>query len=379
MKKVLVSAIAISLMASLFSVYPNMGKSAVMEGISVDQKNEAPIPGNAMTISNFGKGQTFKPEFNILTSVDVYLKTRVEGAKITATIKDSADQVVTTSAEGTMVQAGVAPNTWETLSFSSPYGPLIPGQTYKIVLTCPGNNQTKWGYNTGNQYANGQAVGGGNPASEDFLFKTYGKLESASLNADHPATGSAVPQNQVDVSQNIALPTLSYILKNDEKINAPIENVVELKEKDKLKVFGKATANYNLVLFADSDNYSAIADKNGEWNIEIDTDKLTKDSEITIKAQAQTSDLKGSEIAVLFKVKKASEKAVTNVEPRTFLQKLLTDYFLYLVIGLLVLLAGLTVLLYYLVKKREVKKPAPLEKSSFLNEKPKKKIKIIQN
>lgn len=381
MKKTLILLIAVSLLAGILGIYPNIGKSAVMEGITLDQKNEQPIQGLGMTISNYGKGQTFKPEFNILTGVEVYLMNRMEGGQIMATIKNSNGQTVATSEVGTMVQAGLAPNTWETLNFASPYGPLIPGQTYQVILTCLLNNQTSWGYNLGNHYANGQAVGGANPASEDFLFRTYGKLESASLSADHPAAGSTPSQNQVSVSQNIALPTLSYVLKNNEKIEAPIEKVVLIKEKDKLKVFGKSTAGYSVVLFTDSDNYSGTVDKNGEWSIEIDTDKLTGDKEITIQGQAQTPEAKGSEIADLFKVKKITEKPVTKTEPRTFLQKLLTDYFLYLVAALVVLLIGLTVLLYYLTKKREALKPLekkPIEKIADA-EKPKKKIKIIQN
>lgn len=376
MKKVLILLTASSLMVGILGFYPNLGKGAVMEGIYLDQKNEFVSGGGAMTIASNNRRQTFKPTVSLITSAEVYLKNRKEGSKLMGVIKDSTGKAISTSEEITLVQANQAPNAWETISFPAPYGPYTPESTYTLVLSI-NDSQTQWTWNDGNKYDRGQALGGSSPSTQDFLFRIYGKLESASLNADHPATGSNASSGTA-ADQSIKSPTLGYVLKNGSKIEAPIDKTIEVTSKDSLKVAGNASSGLKVVLFVGDETYSGTADEGGTWEIEIDTSKLKEDI-FTVSAEARVDDAKASEKAELFKLKKVTEKAAATASPN-FLQELLTKYFPYLMGVLAALLTGFLATLYYLIKHRKSIGPKiePLKKA----EGPapaKKKIRLIQN
>lgn len=136
-----------------------------------DQANDSSIGSGYMTLytSTTTRAQTFSPTKKYLDSVDVYLKDRVKGSWVEATIiAETTGAVLATS--GTRMDDG---DGWQTISISATLDTNI---VYRVKIYNENSLNVKWTYNNTNPYSGGMAWSGLSTYNElnDFNFRTYG-------------------------------------------------------------------------------------------------------------------------------------------------------------------------------------------------------------
>lgn len=164
----------ISLFVLLFSFFPILQTKAFDE--AVDQKNTT-ISQAAVVIYNYGHNQTFTPDKDMLTKVQVYMKERRSGAGITLTVKKVSSGATVATSWQRMGEG----NGWEIfdLTNSNPDGYEIEiGQLYSIWLET-GYYSTDpvptWTRTDNNVYSGGTRMQNSTVyEDDDFVFATYG-------------------------------------------------------------------------------------------------------------------------------------------------------------------------------------------------------------
>lgn len=177
-----------------------------------------------------------------------------------------------------------------------------------------------------------------------------------------PTSTSAAAKKTIDTA--IASPTLEYIFVGETRTNAPMAGESVLTVGDILKIGGKSFANAGIAIIIGEKAYTGTADKDGKWELTIDTKDITAgDYKVTAQAQDTTKN-KGSSIVELFSLK-INAKTVANTtltpgpdkltSPWTRLLQLLNQYRWYMMGALLLIALGLSALLIYLIKKENKK------------------------
>lgn len=310
--------------------------------------------------------QTFKPTVNKIVAVHVYLKDRLDESTIILKIIDmtTGQAVITSSHVMVHIFDG-----WEMFNFSAPYANVTPGNTYGIKLNTY-DEVTRWYYGA-NGYANGAFQLDPNL---DTCFKVYGlQTEEPTPETTTTTTVSAGESEQVDDSQDgggedssesqdltsdqsIPEPSLSYIEKNGERIDVPIDTV-EVNQDGTLRVFGTSAPLDIVILSIGNMSFSTVADENGNWEILIDYSSLDEGESYDINAQAQNDELKESDVVKLFSLKVSPAGAVGEEEGEQLPASESNNLAVPFIIGIsLLLVAGIVILaIYFLKKKRKIK------------------------
>lgn len=367
----------------------------------VDQQNMV-ISQSSVTIYNYGHNQTFTPTVNVLTKVQVYLKDRSAGGNIILTIRDEIQDIQVLSINQRM-DSGTG---WEVFSLAG--GDelgyvLVPGNLHSIYLETSYYTEApvpKWVRSGTNSYSGGtrrqnETVYEG----DDFPFATWGysteeeeeEVPPSEENGDQqdqlPETGSETGDDQsqsqqqepdkpidageVEVDTTVEIPTLDYIVKNDEQMDAPIEDEVEISSEDILQIVGNAPADSKVLLFIGEIVYSTEVDSEGKWSIVVDPEDI-KEGEFLVQAQTQIDDDMGSEKAVLFTLNRVADKETSKIKwpvpeyiEQTLWQKLTVGAFrIYSIIGLSVLLVVFISLWLFIVWRREKSEKGKTEKKT---------------
>lgn len=151
--------------------------SVFAESIPFSEENTENL-GGSVTIFNYGWGQTFVPDGNVITSVSVYIKNREGGEKLNIELwsrpSESENRAFVYGIYGhTVVGSG---DGWETFDFTGKSGGLNIDNSlrYGIYLSTTSNN-LRWGY-SGNQYPNGFRIQGTEYlyTDSDLGFGVYG-------------------------------------------------------------------------------------------------------------------------------------------------------------------------------------------------------------
>lgn len=168
-------------------------------------------------------------------------------------------------------------------------------------------------------------------------------------------TGSTQPAGS-PLGQEVAPPVFTHIIKNNEKTEAPISGVVEIKEGDEISAFGTADKNAKLKIFAagvNGSSFDAVADESGNWLYRFDPLNV-REEESAVQAQVQKDDGMTSAVTEMFQIKKvAGVKSEAQNKKLTFWQNLLGKYRWYFFGILILFLIGLTTTFIILVKKRK--------------------------
>ncbi len=363
-KKVITGLICLSL---VFLLLPTQKTKAAPPG-AIDQSCAA-VVGNISILRSGGVKHYFKPSMNHITIVSASITSDGTGNKWNFTLRDNNDDVLATEQKT---------NDWAgrvTHYMGGFDAEVTPGIYYSIHLE-PDSGHTKW-YYTSNVDCdpNGFAYYDGSPQSKDMDFMTWGYNEASPQPDDDdpippgddstPSNDEAPPSTDIEIPSqsaeeakveedpSIESPILNYIEKNNEKTDAPIDEV-EIKEGDKLKLVGTSFKEARVVIFIGELAYYAYVDEDGSWSIDLPV--LDFDAGLyTVQAQAQTDD-KGSEIVDLFVLKRVVERE--KVEPPeqhklSLLGMLSGPYFWYTPGVLLALLVALLAVLIALIKMRK--------------------------
>lgn len=358
----------------------------------VDQQNTV-ISQGYVVIYNYGWNQTFTPTFNFLTKVQVYLKDRRTGSGITLTIRDETQGTLIVQSSHRMDDG----NGWEIFSLpgeGSGYL-IVPGNLHSIWIETAYYSEEpvpKWVKSGTNSYGGGTRRQNQTTYSDDLPFATWGySTEEEEPTPEEPTVdeppsenppedGEQKPAQKKDASdaqaqevdENIEAPELSYIKKNDEQMDAPIEGEVEFRSSDTLEIVGTAFPNATVVIFIGDNAYTITADENGDWTVLIDLSKISEGT-YTVQAQAKNEEGIGSVKTDLYILKKlADEKDEKQVEinpiqyPTLWEKLVVGPYRPFTLGGLVFLLVGLIALLLFIVWKREKKeKEAKKENKKF--------------
>lgn len=356
MKKIL---LAIMIFIFLIAMILPLNKTVAVENTK-DQSYEE-ISGTQWTTEIKGKSfsQVFKPTVNRITSVGFY----IDGAR-TSTIGygdldfniyaldggqlETPDKGPLFDGRGYHASDESGPR-WTGAALRPSFAIVTPGKSYKLEIqqdSISVEGSYKLGYNSVNNYQGGYFT---EIPNSDLLFRVYGYNETFSNppsegNTQQPTKKpNTVAPNPVE--QSVQKPTLSYILKNEQQINAPISEEIEISSKDSLKVAGTSLAGADVALFIGDKAYFSPVGNDGKWEISVEADNI-KEGSYTAQAQTQTKEGKGSEVVDFFKLKKIDQgtEEVKAPEPHklSFLAELFYGkYYLYTTIALLAALVFL--------------------------------------
>ncbi len=368
-KKIITGLICFSL---VFLLFPMQKTKAAPPG-AIDQSCAA-VVGNISILRSGGVKHYFKPSMNHITIISASVTSDGSGNKWNFTLRDNNDDIIATEQKT---------NDWAgriTHYMSGFDVKVTPGIYYSIHLE-PDSGHTKWYYTSNVDCdSNGFAYHDGSPQSRDMDFMTWGYNEAtppSQPDNDEPTPpgDNSTPSNdepippdtdvkiptqsaeeaQAEVDLNIASPILTYIEKNNERIDAPI-NELEIKEGDKLKLIGTSFEEAKVVIFMGELAYDAYVAEDGIWSIDLPVFDFDAGS-YTIQAQAQKDD-KGSKIVDFFDLKIIVEKEKVDPPEQhelSFWEMLAGPYFWYTTGTLSLLLLILVVVFIILEKKRREK------------------------
>jgi len=301
MRKLLVLFLALAFIGGLLCV-SKPGKAGVA-GAVLDQSFEQ-VAGSGSTIVDgwADRYQVFTPTKNHVVSIDVFLKNRKPGSIVNVTLINDSNLAFVAHGQASN-QLTMGGNGWETLPFTEPFPEVIPGSAFRMRLSI-NDNQTQWALNNGG-YAGGYFSLN---HSEDALFREYGRDEDTGTPATNIENPSQTQPAQATVDPSIPFPVLSYLVKTEKHINAPIKDTLEVSTKDTLQAFGTSFAGSHVVLFLNDKAVAATTDANGNWNYTFDMASFKTNEIVTVKAQAQNDQGAGSNIVELFKFKKVPKK-----------------------------------------------------------------------
>lgn len=348
MKKVISLLAAVIVLVGFFG----FGLLKASDGSAIDQSYEVMSMMGYGRVGLSGMGQTFRPTMNRISSVEVYLTNRTSDS-ITMIIQNPATKEIIGTETHSLTFAGDA--AWETFGFT-PSLVVRPDTEYVMYLSSNVDNNTRWMMSgDAPKYTRGFAVVVDVVKEYDMLFREYGK------NVTETPAGTAVttPAQTTTTTttagtESVKVPTLTYVMNGDKRIDAPITEDISVAEGAKVVLYGTSFKGAKVTVIVGNVGKPAEIDTDGNWTFTVDNSLIVEDS-ISVSAQAQDSTDKNSTVVVLAKLKKAAATVtVANAETKKpwyqdskFLMGLLA-------LGLLVL-AALGGLLYYLIKHRKPK------------------------
>lgn len=162
---------------------------------------------------------------------------------------------------------------------------------------------------------------------------------------------SATSTNPAASSQTVQPPTFSYLMKNGEKVEPPISEVVEIKEEDEVEAFGTAEKGLNVVLFVKGFAKKPTVDSEGNWSYKFVPSEIdTEESSVQIQAYTENGDT--SSVTEIFTIKRVAEAKAKTEKKASVWQNLLGKYRWLFFGGLAVLFAILATTLTVLIVKR---------------------------
>lgn len=190
----------------------------------------------------------------------------------------------------------------------------------------------------------------------DWTTFIAGQTAAASTSGTNSSTTQSTQSAKIDSS--IKSPTLEYVIYGGTKLAAPITGDLSIYADEVIKIGGKSFAGANIVLLMADKTFSGIADKNGNWEIVVDTKDIVAGS-YKITAQAQdTGKNKNSEAVDLFTLKiqekptdQVAAKSSSDDKKTNTRTQIIQKYLPYILIFLAVVFAGLSILLIVLLKR----------------------------
>jgi len=163
----------------------------------LDQQCNA-VPDEQVPSGGGSMYQTFKPAFDRLTKISVYIGD-----------ENRSDTLALQNEGGTTINSAsltVSVVNWYTFTFSQ-VSEVTSGATYRIAITTP-QIMTTWGNVHTGCYANGQAYLNGGTYGGDWLFQTYGYNYSSGTTqgTSDQGTGTATTPSST-TSSSIVKPT----------------------------------------------------------------------------------------------------------------------------------------------------------------------------
>lgn len=258
---------------------------------------------------------------------------RVDNAEITLTITRDSDG--STVGQVTQQLSGGMNEAWDTFAFNEPYVTVTPEETYSLNLLA-NEDQTRICY-TANNYARGYYR---TVPDTDWLFKIYGI--SVSTPSDPAATNQTPSTTTPATSSTISAP-----------------NNLQATYIDPLKVkltWTKSTSTnitgYNIYRSLNKNDLVKIGsvDKNtAEFQDQVG---LEHGKTYYYYVRAYTGTLESANSNEAFA---SVPTAVTATQNSTAAKPWYKKYLLYLIIGGVVLISGLAVLIYFLIKRKKSK------------------------
>ncbi|MBN1332052.1 hypothetical protein JW978_04180 [Candidatus Dojkabacteria bacterium] len=342
--------------------------------ITVDQQNTT-ISQASIVIYNYGHNQTFTPTYNVLTSLQVYLKDRRAGSNITLTVKDDTAGTTVLTA-GQRMDDGTG---WEVFNFvGDALGyVIVPGHQHSIWLETAYYSTSpvpQWVRSSNDTYAGGTRRQNSTVYSDDdFAFATFGYLmddgeeDEGDVTPD-PDDGSQPTPDENGQDQGTADdqstgaeedaaaeqtaqidPTISLVKVQigDETHLAPIEGILSLDSDETLTISGTATMNSILQVTIGDELFETLVNEEGVWTLSPELDNLETGIELTVIASYKDSELETS----LFQFTISSSDTGTSTSDKE------SNTLLTIVLIFLAVLFVLAILLAicYVVFKKEIK------------------------
>lgn len=326
----------------LFSFLATLPIQVLAYTENVDQENVNINSGYDIGIGASTKvGQTFQPSVNTLTKI--YVPLNDAKGSINVVVRDS----LTNASMGAVVRSfptKISGVSWQAFTFSSP---LTLSTSKKYIIRVTGGQDTDWVYGA-NTYSKGNTVlyppdGTTVDLNLDMGFKTYGynsivyipggiqppnisgstgqsqstdtgtnttspggstssEEGGSSVGTENSSSASPAESAKLPVDESIVVPTLTYVVKNNDIMDMSGKSELNVSTKDKLKILGKAPAGMRVMLFIGQTVLSNKANENGDWNVSLESAVL-KEGSYAVEAQTQGLSGKGSRIVKFFDLK----------------------------------------------------------------------------
>lgn len=159
-------------------------------------------------------------------------------------------------------------------------------------------------------------------------------------------TGDSGTQDVVD--NTVLPPALTLVTKNDEEIEPPIAEAIEVDDDDTIVISGESIANTTIVVEVGGETYKVTSDNDGLWSVTLDVTNIDI-GEYIVWGTAVSSEEEKSEKVELFSLEKVGDK-IASVEKE---DKNNMWQYLLLILFSLVLPAGGGLYYYFLVYKKK--------------------------
>ncbi|MBD3280393.1 hypothetical protein GF389_02625 [Candidatus Dojkabacteria bacterium] len=293
--------------------------------ITVDQQNTT-ISGSSVTIANYGHNQTFTPEYDVLTSLQVYLKDRRGGHNIDLTVMDeTAGQTVLTKSQRMSSGTG-----WEVFDFvDDAIGyKITPGNLHSVWIETDYFSEApipSWVRSSNDTYSGGiRRQNTTDYPDDDFAFATFGYLtDQGGEDLQQDSETDPINNNQdqqenendsSDQNQNSSNdgldndgdqdsqeerpakkpdPTiiLEKVVVGETIYDVPLAGELFVEHTSTLTVTGSANADSLLKITIGDNSYDVLTNTNGDWSLSPDISGLLKDNAYEIKASYEDSKL----------------------------------------------------------------------------------------
>lgn len=298
--------------------------------------------------------QTFKPQQNRLSRVILDMNGDGNGTVGLIVSGNGSLYGSTNGGDGFVAE----PNGRGDVEFYFDDVELVPGVTYTLLpIYSIGNADLNWYYKD-TCYADGAAYLGSVEKTWDFGFETQGftytdptpvpiATPTPTVSEDG-TTPTATPTPAPEVSADIAVPVLTYVVKNNLQIT-DFTSGIDVDGDDIFILNGTATAGSTVIVTLNGETYEAVADSTGAWFMQLAVDELAT-GEYTLTAQTQVGDKisEATELLTISLTAVESAQVIAAVEDEDSNNWLL---YLYIGIGVVVILGG--ALTYYLIRRKK--------------------------
>lgn len=326
-----------------------------------DQYNETVSPSSgAVTISNYGHKQTFKPSYPKLVGVYVYLRDAVAGNSLTLRVTHE-DTVSPTVEQTVRMNGGTG---WQEFTFNAKS--VLVDEEYTIHLET-GGTTTKWSYEDGNPYARGLRMQNSTPYPDlDHGFITWGEnlpsptdtpTEETTETPTQTPTEEEKEEKEEDKDQKaytLKDPELTEVIKNDSSVELPLTEALSVTSSDDLQLKGTAPKDSTVLVYL-GDAIYYVTTENGQWSVTPTMQGLTAGTH-TITAQVQNAEAAQSQMVDLLDIEytpseETSDASTTEESSTSFWSR-----YKWWIMGGLVLLLASSGTGYYFWKKRKNEK-----------------------
>lgn len=344
--------------------------------------------------SGYNHNQTFLPQKNVLTQIQVKLR-YMNGGNLTLTVKDNiTGQIVVQKTQ----RMGVGED-WDTFYFTGDGLGYILDTSHQHSIWIgtdyyAGGEAPCWLYSSSNLYLDGTRRIGLTNKTGDFTFKTYGydidmgrdnpepppapedpeeEAQTEEATPEEEETGTGIipdtPQDKEDIevveeSTEVSEPVLDSVIINS-AIEELEEGTITIQGEDTVKITGTADAGDTVSVFINESAYTAIADEDGNWYVVFTVADL-EDGTYEIEAQA-TKDELGSKIVSLCSLiieteETISTEVIAEEEETTIWFDLTQGDLRWVTVASALTLLGIFLIIFIIIykrKKKEEKKPIP--------------------